>query len=71
MNAIDSSVNDVKRLFRHWEISAAESVTVMLVDLMHFADATRGVSWGRCIEAAGRQHAKERREAALIEELPK
>lgn len=70
MTRIEDSVVDVKRLFRHWEISEAESVTVMLVDLMHFCDHTRGVSWARCIEAAQKQHQKEVREAADATPLP-
>lgn len=45
-------------------------LTNLLVDLMHFADATPGVSWMRCIEAARRQHSKEVRQAADERPLP-
>lgn len=38
----------------------AEQVTDALIDLMHYCDATRGVSWQRCLQAAIAQHQKER-----------
>lgn len=52
MNVIERSVLDIQRLFRHWHLTEAESVTSVLVDLMHYCDVTRGVSWARCVEAA-------------------
>lgn len=45
-------------------------LTNLMVDLMHFADATHGVSWTRCIEAARRQHLKEVGQAADERPLP-
>jgi hypothetical protein len=72
MTAIDDSVDLIGIAFAK-EIEmfgAAETVTDHLVDLMHYCDATRGVSWARCVEAARRQYQKEVREAADATPLP-
>ena len=72
MTRISDSVADVGRLFEDgFEVEGdALHVTSLLVDLHHYADATPGVSWQRCIEAASKQYAKEKREAADETALP-
>lgn len=66
MSNVDESVSLIGIAFAK-EIEMfgeAETITDHLVDLMHYCDATRGVSWARCLEAARRQYQKEVREAA-------
>lgn len=44
--------------------TAAEEVTDLLTDTIHYCNATRGVSFERCLQAARAQAQKEIREAA-------
>lgn len=72
MTRVEESVADVKRLFAQVfdDEPPVVCVTLLLIDLMHFCDHTRGVSWTRCVEAARRQLAKEIQEDVDARPLP-
>jgi hypothetical protein len=72
MTGIDDSVDSIGIAFaKEMELfGEAETITDHLVDLIHYCNATRGVSFERCLQAARAQSQKEIREVTDATPLP-